>query len=92
MNEQMTATTGGQVASAKDVIVKVNNHEVTFHDHKATGLEIKKTAISQKVPIQVDFALFEMKGQGQLKQIGDREIVELHKGQAFRAVAPDDNS
>ncbi len=92
MNEQVTATTSDQVTLARDVIVKVNNHEVTFHEHKATGLQIKKTAISQKVPIQLDFALFEIKGHGQLKQIGDHETIELHKGQAFRAVAPDDNS
>lgn len=92
MNEQVIATTSDKVTVARDVIVKVNNHEVTFHEHKATGLQIKKTAISQRVPIQVDFALFEIKGQGQLKQIGDQETVELHKGQAFRAVALDDNS
>jgi hypothetical protein len=91
MSEQV-ATVSNQATVEKDVTVTVNTHAVTFHDHKATGLLIKKTAISQKVPIQLDFALFEIKGHGQLKQIGDNEPVELHKGQAFRAVTPDDNS
>jgi hypothetical protein len=72
-------------------IVTVNNRAVTFGDHKATGLEIKTTAISQGVPIQGDFALFEEKGD-HLKPVADGEEVTLHPNQKFRAVAPDDNS
>lgn len=74
------------------VTVTVNGREVTFTEHKATGLQVKKTAIAQGVPIQIDFALFEVKGSGSLKQIGDDEVVTLHNHQSFRAVAPDDNS
>jgi hypothetical protein len=83
---------GEQPKAEKSVTVTVNGRAVMFTDHKATGLEIKMTAISQGVPIQADFSLFEVKGGGHLKQIGDHETVTLHKNQAFRAVAPDDNS
>lgn len=83
---------GEQPKAEKDVMVTVNGRPVTFTDNKATGLEIKTTAIRQGVAIQTDFALFEVKGGGPLKQVGDHETVTLHKNQTFRAVAPDDNS
>jgi Multiubiquitin len=83
---------GEQPRVEKDVTVTVNGRAVTFTDHKATGLEIKTTAVRQGVPIQTDFVLFEVKGGQPLKQVGDQETVTLHKNQAFRAVAPDDNS
>src|SRR5207249_2012053 len=74
------------------ITVTVNHRPVTFHQHRATGLEIKERAIAEHVPIQADFALFEDKGHGHLAQITDAEEVTLHQGQKFRAVAPDDNS
>ena len=77
---------------AKTVTVKVNNHSVTFQDHKATGLEIKQTAIQQGVAIQEDFNLFRVKGGGKLDPVADGETVTLHKDEEFRATAPDDNS
>jgi hypothetical protein len=76
----------------KIITVIVNERPVTFSEHKATGLEIKQTAIKQGVAIQEDFVLFEVKGNSPLKQIGDCETVTLHEGQKFRATAPDDNS
>ena len=76
----------------KTVTVKVNNHSVTFQDHKATGLEIKRTAIQQGVAIQEDFNLFRVKGGGSLDPIDDGETVTLHKDEEFRATAADDNS
>src|SRR6266852_6985890 len=76
----------------KALTVTVNNRPVTFTEHKATGLEIKQTAISQGVSIQVDFALFEVKGQGNLKPVVDNDVVTLHPHQVFRATAPDDIS
>jgi hypothetical protein len=63
-----------------------------FNERKATGAEIKTTAIGQGVPIQPDFALFELREHGVLKPVGDRDQVTLHPNQKFRAVAPDDNS
>ncbi len=76
----------------KTITVILNEHPVNFSEHKVTGLEIKQTAIHQGVAIQPDFVLFEVKGDAPLKQIGDAEVLTLHKGQIFRAVAPDDNS
>lgn len=76
----------------KIITVTVNERPVTFSEHKATGLEIKQTAIKQGVAIQEDFVLFEVKGNSPLKQVGDCETVTLHEGQKFRATAPDDNS
>jgi hypothetical protein len=76
----------------KPITVEVNSRPVTLEDHKATGSEIKAAAIAQGVAIQQDFALFEVKGQGQLKAVGDNDEVTLNKNSKFRAVAPDDNS
>ncbi len=77
---------------AHPVTVSVNEREVHLPDRKDTGAQIKAAAIAQGVQIQPDFALFELKGQGTLKQVADDEEVTLHPNQKFRAVAPDDNS
>lgn len=69
----------------------VNNNPVAFCGHWATGLEIKEAAIAQKVAIQLDFVLFDQTGES-MKTIGDTDRLELHHGQKFQAVTPDDNS
>jgi hypothetical protein len=74
------------------VTVSVNARPVVFEEHRQTGASVKSTAIAQGVPIQQDFALFEVKGQGRLIPVMDDEQVTLHPRQQFRAVAPDDNS
>ncbi len=74
------------------ITVLVNEREVRFERRRVTGLEIKQAAISQHVPIQLDFVLFEVNHGGHLRQIGDTEIVTLNPGHVFRAVTPDDNS
>jgi hypothetical protein len=74
------------------VTVKVNRHAVTFTERHVTGAEIKATAIAQGVPIQQEFALFEVKGQAPLKPVGDDERVNLNDKDEFRAIAPDDAS
>lgn len=79
-------------ASAHTITVLVNERPVVFHRHKATGAEIKATAIAQGVSIQPDFNLFEEKGHGTLKPVGDHDTVTLHPHQEFVATAPDDNS
>lgn len=76
----------------KTIVVKVNNRDVTFTEHKITGAVIKSTAIAQGVPIQQDFQLFEVKHGEPLKPIRDDQPVNLHEHQQFRATAPDDNS
>mgnify|MGYP001616157843 CR=1 FL=1 len=75
----------------KTITVKVNENPVAFTEHKVTGLQIKETAINQGVSIQLDFNLFEVKNS-RLNPIADGNEVNLHKGQEFRAVTPDDNS
>jgi len=74
------------------VIVSVNRRQVTFTERHATGAEIKATAIMQGVPIQQDFALFQVRGHGDLKPVGDDEKITLNEKDEFRAIAPDDNS
>lgn len=76
----------------KNITVTINERPVTFTKHKATGLEIKQTAIQQGITIQEDFVLFEIRGNSPLKQIGDCETIVLHENQKFCATAPDDNS
>ncbi len=79
-------------AAAHTVTVLVNERPVVFHQHQVTGAEIKATAIAQGVSIQPDFNLFEEKGHGTLKPVGDHDTVRLHQHQEFVATAPDDNS
>ena len=79
-------------ADPKTITVMVNNHQVVFQDHKATGLEIKRTAIQQGVNIQEDFLLFQVKGGGKLDPVADDKTVTLNKNDEFRATAADDNS
>lgn len=74
------------------ITVRVNNRPVEFTVHKATGAQIKATAIAQGVPIQLDFQLFEKIEGEPLKPIQDNQEVTLHEKQEFRATAPDDNS
>lgn len=81
-----------QTIHVTTITVSVNRQPVTFSAHKATGAEIKATAIAQGVAIQVDFALFRENPGGPLKPVADDELVRLHEGEAFRATAPDDNS
>jgi hypothetical protein len=94
--QMVTAETGAFVehggGGTTTVTVLVNNHPVVFHKKQETGAEVKAAAIAQGVQIQPDFALFEVKGPGHLKPVGDNEEVTLHERESFRAVAPDDNS
>lgn len=83
----------GDRGSGVEIQIEVNRRHVVFREREATGAEIKATAITQGVAIQQNFALFEVRGaSSQLAPVRDDETVKLHKGQRFRAVAPDDNS
>ncbi len=75
------------------ITVKVNNNPVEFAKREVSGLEIKQTAIAQKVAIKIDFALYALKPDGGLGPvIVDDEKVTLHEGDKFRALTTDDNS
>ena len=75
----------------KPVSIVVNGTQVPMTGHKATGKEIKEAAIAKGVKIQLDFNLFRIEGDRQYP-VGDADTVALHEGEAFRAVAGDDNS
>jgi outer membrane protein assembly factor BamA len=92
MNTQVIEPISAGQSKDKDITVTVNERPVIFDQHQTSGLEIKRTAIAQGLPIQEDFVLFEVKGPGHLKPIEDAEPVTLHNHQAFRAVTPDDKS
>ena len=77
---------------SKVVEIQVNFKDVTMPKEKVTRLEIKEAAIAQHVNIRLDFVLFEDKGQGQRKVIGDADSVQLHPGSRFEAIPHDDNS
>lgn len=75
------------------ITVKVNNKSVRFTKRKVTGLEVKQTAIDQKVAIELNFVVYPVKPEGGLgKAIPDDKVVVLKECDEFRCVAPDDNS
>lgn len=72
--------------------ILVNEQTVKIQGHEAKGIEIKRAAIAQGVAIQEDFVLSEEIGERKSRIVGDEEVVKLHRGLRFIAVAPDDNS
>lgn len=92
MENAQQLVTEQSATATHTITVLVNERPVIFHQHKASGAEVKATAIAQGVSIQPDFNLFEEKGHGTLKPVGDHDTVTLHPHQEFVAIAPDDNS
>jgi len=74
------------------VDVVVNKKHVEVEGPKATGLQIKEAAIAQGLDIEITFLLSKKVGDHKTEKIGDDEVVHLHKGEEFVAVADDDNS
>jgi Multiubiquitin len=74
------------------VDITVNFKPVVMPAHRATGLQIKQTAIAQGVAIQLDFVLFRDRGNGRRDPVRDSETIELTRGERFEAVPGDDNS
>lgn len=79
-------------AKTKTVEISVNFKPVVMPDHKATGLQIKQTAIAQGVNIKPDFILYEVKDGSRRHRVPDEKEISLHPGDKFEAVADDDNS
>lgn len=79
-------------AHPRPVIILVNEKEVSVSGHRVTGLQIKEAAVSQGLPVQLDFVLSLEFEPRKSRVIGDDEVVEVHKHSRFIAVAPDDNS
>lgn len=88
---EMTKAAGGHGEPARTVVIHVNERPVTVA-HRVTGLEIKQAAISQGVPIQLDFVLSQELNDRRTKIIGDTDEVSVNEHSRFVAVAPDDNS
>ena len=77
---------------AHEVVVLVNEREVSLAGHRHTGLEIKQAAISQGVPIELDFVLSIECGPRQTKIVEDNELVTITRHSRFVAIPDDDNS
>jgi len=87
---EQDAQGGGHAGRTVDVTV--NRKTVVVEAPKQTGLSVKQAAISQGVQIELSFQLSLELGDHKTKIIGDSDEVTVHKGSAFIAVAPDDNS
>jgi hypothetical protein len=74
------------------VQITVNKNPVLIDGPRVTGLQIKEAAIAQGVNIQLPFQLTEELGNRQRRVVGDSDVVTVHKGSKFFAVAGDDNS
>ncbi len=74
------------------VQITVNKKPVVINGPRVTGLQIKEAAIAQGVNIQLSFQLTEELGNRQRRVVGDSDVVTVHKGSKFFAVAGDDNS
>lgn len=88
----MSGAEAAEKTKVKTVEISVNFNAVVMPDHKATGLEIKQTAISQGVNIKQDFILYEVKDGTRRHRVPDEKEISLHAGDKFEAVADDDNS
>ncbi len=84
-----------QTTKPRTLEIELNNRAVSLPDEpgrdEATGAEIKAAAIAQGVAIRPDFPLFQVRGS-KLEPVGNDQRIHVHRGQKFRAVAPDDNS
>ena len=81
------------IAKHFSLTIKVNNNNVTVDRRRLSGFEIKQAAIAQKVRIEITFVLYALDKDGNLgAAIPDDKIVLLREGDAFRCIAPDDNS
>jgi len=75
----------------RQVRVTVNHQAVLLPKEKLTGLEIKEAAIAQGVHIALNFSL-SVKVDGRHKPVPDNKTIEVHAGEEFLAVDPDENS
>lgn len=82
------------VAVTPNFKIIVNNKPVPWpkRDRKATGVEVKRAAVSAGVEIHLDFLLSVKNRKGVFEPVSDDEIVKLDDCETFRAVGPDDNS
>lgn len=90
-----TETTGSAMAPghpSKTVTITVNNVTVELPKEELTGAEIKAAAIAAGVSIEPSFVLSVQKHGDRYEVVGDQDVIKVHQGLDFTAVAPDDNS
>ena len=75
-----------------EVEIHVNRKPIKIAGPTATGLQIKETAIAAGVQIELSFQLSEKLPHRETRIVGDADVVEIHNGLHFIAVAGDDNS
>ena len=68
------------------VEILVNDKPVKVHSNRATGEQIKTTAIEQGVHIDRDFILYEELPDGGVRQVENHEEVNLREHHRFTAV------
>lgn len=76
----------------EQVEVTVNGRTVRLPKSERTGREIKQAAITQGVPIELDFILQLELPNGNSRIIGDQDLVKIRPHERFTAIANDDNS
>lgn len=75
------------------IVVQFNDEPVRFQrGAELTGLEIKQTAISQGVDIELDYVLSVINHGGHGREVGDADVVKITVRIEFCAIPGDDNS
>lgn len=73
------------------IAVTVNTDRVVLPARRITGAEIKAEAVEQGADLQLGFQLSVKRGH-HYDIVGDDEVIPVHEGDEFIAVAADDNS
>lgn len=79
-------------AAHRVVQITVNTKPVPVTRPRLTGRDIKAAAIAAGVEIDLAFQLSVRRGPRQTQIVGDDEMIAVHDGLEFIAVAGDDNS
>ena len=74
------------------VIVTFNRNPLGLPHRPLTGAEIKDLAIREGSPIQPSYVLFVVRDHRHRQIVGDGDLIDVHEGMVFAAVADDDNS
>ena len=90
--EQVLEKTDSHGKKPHPVEITVNERRVVLPDDDTTGLDIKKAAIAQGVPIKIDFILQQELPHGGSRVIGDNDPIKVHPRDRFTAIDRDDNS
>jgi len=73
------------------IAVTVNDDQVILTEHRLNGAQIKAAAVEQGADLQISFQLSVERGH-RYHVVDDDEVITVHEGDKFVAVAADDNS